>query len=162
MPQISPVAEYLRINKAIPKHDKYGCNFFSPEGLYLGRLTKTNVGNYKVISLNVMGDNLKPMYSKSVAYGQQYAYIKNSTVPLGISIAAVKTYMRKVFADFIEGKTKMEDYEKTLANKLNLIAVDESTGTCLYDINKPFMYNNKITNTECKKIKFSHFLHTIH
>ena len=48
MMKVSPIAEYLRVNKAIPKQDKYGCHFISPEGLYLGRLTKSVVNNYKV------------------------------------------------------------------------------------------------------------------
>ena len=151
--KISPIAEYLRINKAIPKHDKYSCHFISPEGLYLGRLTKSVVNNYKVISLETFGEGLKKMYTKSVAYGQQYVYVKNPASLLGISLAPIKTYMRKVFVDYIESKSTIEDTEKILSNKLDLIAVDESTNVGLYDIKLPFLYKTKLTNYQSNKLK---------
>ncbi len=153
MMKVSPIAEYLRVNKAIPKQDKYGCHFISPEGLYLGRLTKSVVNNYKVVTLETFGEGLKKMYTKSVAYGQQYVYIKNPSSPLGISLTPIKTYMRKVFVDFIESKNTIEDTEKTLANKLDLIAIDENTNVGLYDIKSPFLYKTKLTNYQSNKLK---------
>ena len=151
--KISPIAEYLRVNKAIQKHDKYGCHFISPEGLYLGRMTSAVVNNYKVISLDIFGEGMKKMFTKSIAYGQQYVYIKNAASPLGISLAPIKTYMRKVFVDFTDSKSTIEDTEKTLANKLDLIAVDESTNVGLYDIKPPFLYKTKLTNYQSNKLK---------
>ena len=150
---VSPIAEYLRINKAIPKQDKFGCHFISKEGLYLGRLTKAVVNNYRVITLDVLGEGLKKMYTKSVAIGQQYVYVKNSSSSLGVSIAPIKTYMRKVLVDFIEGKSIIEDSEKTLSNKLDLIAIDEATGVGLYDMDKPFLYKTKNLNNKTEKLK---------
>ena len=149
----SPIAEYLRINKAIPKHDKYGCHFISPEGLYLGRMTSAVVNNYKVLSLDIFGEGMKKMFTKSVAYGQQYAYVKNTSSHIGLSIVPIKTFMRKVFVDFLESKNTIEDTEKTLANKLDLIAVDEETNIGLYDIDMPFRYQAKLTNYQSNKLK---------
>ena len=162
MTKISPIAQYLRTNKAIAKHDKNGCDFISPEGLYLGRMTKMIVNNYRVISLNIFGEGLKKLYTQSTAVGQQYSYIVNKSSPIGISLVPVKTYMRKIFVDFIENTSKLEDSEKTLANKLDLIAIDERTGTGLFDVSKPFLYNTVITKTEDKKLKHPPFVHTIH
>ena len=73
MTKVSPIAEYLRINRAIPKHDKYGCHFISPEGLYLGLLKKTVVNNYRVITIETFGEGFKRMYNKSIAIGQRFA-----------------------------------------------------------------------------------------
>lgn len=151
--KISPIAEYLRINKAKAKKDKFGCHFVSPQGLYLGRMTKAIVNNYRVITLDVLGEGLKKMYTKSVALGQQYVYVKNSSSSLGISLAPIKTYMRKVVVDFVEGKSTIEDSEKTLSNKLDLIAIDEATGVGLYDMDKPFLYKTKIINNKTEKLK---------
>lgn len=153
MTKISPIAQYLRINRAIPKHDKFGCQFYSPEGLYLGRLTKAIVNNYRVITLAAFGEGLKRMYTKSVAIGQQYAYVKNNTAEAGLSIVPIKTYMRKAYVDFIEQKSCMEDSEKSLTNKLDLIAIDEKTGVGLYDTEKPFIFKNTITCKDLKKIQ---------
>ena len=86
MTTVSPIAEYLRTNHAIPKHDNYGCHFYSPEGLYLGRLTKAVVNNYKVINLETFGEGFKKMYTKSVAIGQQFIYLKNNSSPVISSI----------------------------------------------------------------------------
>ena len=159
--KVSPIAEYLRINKAIPKHDKYGCHFISQEGLYLGRLTKSVINNYKVITLETFGEGLKKMYTKSVAYGQQYAYVKNDSSPIGLSLLPVKTYMRKVFADFIERKSYVRDTEKTLSNKLNLIAVDENSGVGIYDTEKPFKYRTEVTLTKNNDITKNLNIHPI-
>ena len=104
MPKVSPIAQFLIKNQAIAKRDKNGCNFMSPEGLYLGRMTKTIVNNYRVISVNIFGEGLKKLYTKSIAVGQQYSYIVNQSAPLGISIVPVKSYIRKIFVDFIEQK----------------------------------------------------------
>jgi len=157
--KVSPIAQYLRINKAIPKHDKFGCHFYSPEGLYLGRLTKATINNYRVITLATFGEGLKRMYTKSLAIGQQYAYVKNDSDSIGVSIVPVKTYMRKVFVDFIEKKSCLEDSEKKLTNKLDLMAIDEKTGVGLYDTYKPFIYNTTVTknqNERLNKLKFSY------
>ena len=151
--KVSPIAEYLRINKAIPKHDEFGCNFVSPDGLYLGRLKKYIVNNYKIVSLDIIGEGMKKMYTKSVAYGQQFAYIKNTVSPIGLSLVPVKTFMRKVFVDFVEGKNTIEDTEKVLTNKLDLISVDEVTNVGLFDTELPFRYKTKLTNFQSNKLK---------
>lgn len=161
MTTVSPIAEYLRINKAIPKHDKFGTHFYSPEGLYLGRLTKSVVNNYKVINLETFGEGFKKMYTKSIAIGQQFAYIKNDSAPLGVSIVPVKTFMRKIFVNFIEKTSRLEDSEHTLCNNLNLIAIDEKTGVGLFDTEKPFTYKTKINNSQFNKLKYNRFMHTI-
>ena len=153
MTKVSPIAEYLRINKAIPKHDKYGCHFVSPEGLYLGRMTTAIVNNYKVFSLDIFGEGLKKMYSKSMAIGQQYGYIKNNSAPLGVSLMPIKTLMRKIFVDFINKTSHLEDSEKTLTNKLDLIAIDKSTSVGLYNTNKPFKYKKSTTHEEDNFLK---------
>ena len=153
MPSVTPIAQYLRINNARTMHDKYGCHFISPEGLYLARLTKAVVNNYKVITLETFGEGLKKMYTKSVAYGQQFVYLKNNRSPIGVSLVPIKTYMRKVFVDFIEGTNKLEDSEKTLVNKLDLIAVDEKTGVGLYDTDKSFKYNKITKNNQKNKLR---------
>ena len=160
--KIAPIAEYFRINKAISKQDKYGCHFVSPEGLYLGRLTKAIVNNYKVISLDIFGEGLKKMYTKSIAYGQQYIYVKNPSSPLGVSLVPIKTYLRKVFVDFVEGTNKIEDSEKTLNNKLDLVAIDENTNVGLYDIDKPFEYKTVIKNPQRNKLKKPLFKYKAH
>jgi hypothetical protein len=157
MTKISPIAQYLRTNKAIPKRDKFGCHFFSPEGLYLGRLTKAIVNNYRVITLATFGEGFKRMYTKSVAIGQQYAYVKNNSAELGISIVPIKTYMRRAFVDFIEEKSCVEDSEKTLTNNLDLIAIDNRLNVGLYDTEKPFNYKKDVTDKKLKQIKNLHF-----
>lgn len=159
MIKVSPIAEYLRVNKAIPKHDNYGCHFYSPEGLYLGRLTKAIVNNYRVINLETFGEGFKKMYTKSVAIGQQFCYLKNSSSPIGISLVPLKTYMRKIFVDFINQTSNLEDSERTLKNKLDLIAIDENTGTGLYDTNKPFLYSTFVNNVQLNKLKKTKFKH---
>ncbi len=162
MTKISPIAEYLRINKAHVKRDNYGCHFISEEGLYLGRLTKAVVNNYKVITLDTFGEGFKKMYTKSTAIGQQLAYIKNKQSPIGLSLVPIKTYMRKIFVDFIDKTSQLEDTEKTLTNKLDLIAVDEKYGVGLYDTDKPFNYHTIVNNSQFNKLKHQKFKHTIH
>lgn len=162
MTTVSPIAQYLRTNKAIAKRDKFGCHFISQEGLYLGRLTKEYVNNYRVISLNILGEGLKKLYSQSMAIGQQYSYITNKTSPIGVSLVPIKSYMRKIFVNYVEQTRSIEDSEKTLTNKLELLAIDEGTGVGLFDTNQPFLYKNKIINSECKKFKHPTFLPTIH
>ena len=161
MTKVSPIAEYLRINKAIPKRDKLGCHFYSPEGLYLGRLTKTVVNNYTVFNLETFGEGFKKMYTKSIAFGQQFIYLKNNDSKIGLSIVPIKTYMRKIFVDFLNRKGSLEDTERTLKNKLNLIAIDENTGVGLYDTDKPFIYKTQITNSKINILKHPKFKHTI-
>lgn len=159
MTKVSPIAEYLRINKATPKRDKNGCHFYSPEGLYLGRLTKAIVNNYRVINLETFGEGFKKMYTKSIAIGQQFGYLKNSSSPIGVSLVPIKTYMRKIFVDFINQTSNLEDSERTLKNKLDLIAIDEKTGTGLYDTNKPFIYSTSVNNVQFNKLKKTRFKH---
>ena len=153
MTKVSPIAEYLRINKAIPKRDKFGCNFFSPEGMYIGRLSKAHVNNYTVYNLSAFGEGLKTMYTKSIAFGHQLAYVANSGTEDGICITPLKTFMRKVFVDFINGTSEITDSERTLTNKLHLIDIDRKTGAGLFDIDEPFRYITTITNSEQKKLK---------
>ena len=162
MPKISPIAQYLRANHAIAKHDKNGCHFISPEGLYLGRLTKTVIDNYRVISLNTFGDGFKRLYSKSIAIGQQYAYLVNKKSPIGISLIPVKTFMRKIFVDYIERTSNLEDSQKTLTNQLNLVTLDEETGVGLYNTNSPFNFKTIITKTENKKLSNKQYIYTKH
>ena len=162
MPKISPIAQYLRANHAIAKHDKYGCHFISPEGLYLGKLTKAIVNNYRVYSLETYGEGLKKMYTKSIAIGQQYAYIKNQSAKFGVSLIPVKTFMRKIFVDMIEKTSDLVDTEKTLINKLNLIAIDEKTNVGLYDTEKPFKFYTKVTNKEFQHLKNTKNNLTVH
>lgn len=162
MASVSPIAEYLRINKAIPKHDKFGTHFYSPEGVYLGRLTKSYINNFRIISLKVFGEGMKTIYTKSIAYGQQYAYIKNTKSPLGLSLVPVKTYQRKIFVDFFERTSDLEDSEKKLENKLNLIALDETTGVGLFDTTRPFTYITKINKTKHDELKHPQYTHTTH
>lgn len=162
MTKVSPIAEFLRINKAIPKHDKFGCHFYSPEGLYLGRLTKAYVNNYRIINVETFGEGCKKMYTKSLALGHQFIYLKNNNSPIGVSLVPLKTYMRKIFVDFIERTSSLEDTERTLTNKLDLIALDETTSVGLYDTDKPFTYQTKITNSQFNKLKHPKFTHTIH
>ena len=162
MTKVSPIAQYLRINKAIPKHDKFGCHFISPEGLYLGRLTKGVINNYRVISLETFGEGLKKLYTKSIAYGQQYAYVKNISATFGVSLIPVKTYMRQIFVNFVDGKSYQEDTERNFCNKLELIATDEKTGVGLFDAEKPFLFKNIVTKSETKELKHPQFVHTIH
>ena len=161
MPNVSPIAEYLRINKAIPIRSKSGCHFYSPEGAYLGHITKTIVNNYKVVSLDTFGEGMKKLHSKSVAIGQLYAYVKNADSPIGISIIPVKTYARKIFVDFLERTFKMEDSTKSFTNNLDLMAIDEKTGVGLYDTEKPFNYKKVINRTDSGKIKHNRFKHTV-
>lgn len=161
MTKISPIAQFLRENHAIPKHDKNGCHFISPEGLYLGRLTKGVVNNYKVISLETFGEGLKKLYTKSIAYGQQYAYVKNISANLGVSLVPVKTYMRQVFVNFVDGNSFLKDTERNLCNKLELLATDEKTGVGLFDTDKPFIYKNFVSKSEAKALKHPQFVHTI-
>lgn len=161
MTKISPIAQYLRTNKAIAKHDKYGCHFISPEGLYLGRLSKSIINNYRVISLDVIGEGLKKLYSQSMALGQRYSYITNESSPIGVSIIPIKSYKRKIFVNYLENTSIIEDSERTLTNKLDLIAIDKNTGTGLFDTDKPFIYNNKIINSKCKNFKNRSYVHTI-
>ena len=153
MTKISPIAEYLRVNKAIPKHDKTGCHFISPEGMYLGRLTKFYVDNYKVIKTEIFGEGFKKMYAQTVAYGQRFIYTRNQSSPIGVSLVPIKTYMRKIFIDLYEGTSHVKDTEKSLDNKLNLLAIDENSGVGLYDVNKPFMYTNIVTNEKFEKLR---------
>lgn len=160
--KLSPIAKYLVENKAIAKHDKNGCHFISPEGLYLGRLTKTVVDNYRVISLCTFGDGLKRLYSKSVAIGQQYAYLVNKKSPIGISLVPVKTFMRKIFVDFIERTSNLEDSEKTLTNRLSLITLDKETGVGLYNSKTPLKFETTITKSENKKLSNRQFIYTKH
>ena len=159
MTSVSPIAEYLRVNKAIPKHDKFGTHFYSPEGLYLGRMTKAVVNNYKVINLETFGEGFKKMYTKSIAIGQQFIYLRNISSPAGISLVPIKTYMRKIFVDFINQTSSLEDTEKQLTNKLNLIAIDENTGVGLYDTDKPFTYKTTITNSQSNKLRKRQFVY---
>ena len=161
MPKISPIAEYLRVNNAISKRDKFGCHFVSPEGLYLGRLTKSVVNNYKVISLETFGEGFKKLYTKSIAIGQQFAYIKNNASPIGLSVIPVATYMRQIFVDFIEKKSFLKDQEKKLTNNLELIAIEENTNVGIYDTNKPFEFETKVTKAETEKLTKLKFEHTI-
>ena len=162
MTKVSPIAQYLRMNKAIPKHDKFGTHLYSSEGLYIGRLTKSIVNNYKVINLETFGEGFKKMYTKSIAVGQQFIYIKNNSSPLGISLVPIKTYMRKIFVNFVDQTSELKDSEKTLTNKLDLIAIDERTATGLYDTSKPFLFSSKITKEEVKQLKHTPFVHKIH
>lgn len=149
----SPIAQYLIENKPVFVKDKNILHFISKDGLYLGNLTKQIVNNYKVISLNILGEGLKKMYIKSVAYGQQFAYVKNASAPIGVSIIPVKTYMRKIFVDFINGTKELVDTEKNLSNKLDLVALDENTGVGLYDTEKPFLYSETIKLKNDEKLK---------
>ena len=157
--KISPIAEYLRINKAIPKHDKYGCHFISPEGLYLGRMTRTIINNYTVINLETFGEGFKKMFTKSIAFGQQFAYIKNIDSPLGLSLVPVRTIMRKIFVDFINSTKTIEDIEKTLSNKLDLIAIDKQTQTSIFDTKKPFEYKIDVNKSQQDKLVHSKFIY---
>ena len=128
----------------------------------MGRLTKTVVDNYRVISLNTFGDGFKRLYSKSVAIGQQYAYFVNKKSPIGISLIPVKTFMRKIYVDFIERKSNLEDSEKSLTNKLNLITIDNETGVGLYNTSAPFSFKTKITKTENKNLSNKQYIYTQH
>ena len=162
MPKVSPIAQFLRKNRAIAKQDRNGCHFISPDGLYLGRLTKTVVDNYRVISVHTFGEGFKRLYSKSVAIGQQYAYLVNKKSPIGISLIPVKTFMRKIYVDFVERKSNLEDSEKLLTNKLNLVTIDKETGVGLYNTSTPFNYKTTITKTENKKLNNKQYIYTQH
>ena len=100
------------------------------------------------------------MYTNSVAIGHQFAYIKNNSAPLGVSLLPVKTYMRKIFVDFINSESNLTDTERNLCNQLNLIAIDENTSVGLYDTQKPFKYTTKILNEAKRTLKHPIFKFT--
>lgn len=162
MPSVSPIAAYLRANNVIAKKDKLGCHFFSREGLYVGRLRKTYIDNYRLIVLDVFGAGFKKLYTKTVAYGHQYVYIKNNKAPLGVSIAPIKTYMRNIFVNFFEGTSRLEDTLRTLTNRLDLIAVDKNTQVGLYDTDLPLKYKDEKSNLVIKKLKHPMYTHIKH
>jgi hypothetical protein len=166
MPTISPItksptARYLIENNAIAKRDSRGCSFVTREGLYLGRLSCSTVENYKLFTLDIFAEGFKVLFRKTVAIGQNFAYIKNGKAPLGVSLLPVKTYKREVNVDFLNKTSKIKDTETSLDNKLDLIAVDENTGVGLYDTEEPFKYSNRVMTDSQEELKHSQYSFTL-
>ena len=82
--KISPIAEFLLKNKAIPKKTERNIvDFYTQNNEYLGSLTKENCNKGRFVSLTVFDKTLKPLYHKMVELLEPFEnkiYIAGETV----------------------------------------------------------------------------------
>ena len=150
---VSPIANYLKKNKAIPVRDKSGCHFFSPEGLYLGHLTKSTEGTHRIINLNIFGPDNKKLYSKQIVYSGKLIRAINYASPVGIVFVPIQTTINKIFVDFYNKITEITKKEISLKNQLDILAFHIETGAPLFHTPEPFSYDTDITFSRKKDIK---------
>ena len=143
MTKISPIAEFLTVNKARTIQDGNIKRFVSPEGLYLGCQYKSEQNGATAYSIEIY-NGFKKMFFQTTVIGQKLAYVANKKAELGVSLIPTHTYIFKAVMDFMENKNHLKQYTRELSSRLNLLAADEETGVGLYDVYGPFLYRDKL------------------
>lgn len=162
MTKVSPIASYLTQNKALTKREGNVWHFFNKQGLYLGRQIKIENNGATAYVREIYGEYFKKLFYECKAFIEHCVYIKDEFSPIGISILTVKSYKQTVSVDFLKNKIKSTQTEKELKNDKELIAIDRNTGTGIYDIQRPFIYDLKKTLDKTENLKQSlHIKHTI-
>ena len=155
MVKISPIAAYLTENHAVTKRQGNVWHFFSKEGLYLGKQIKLEQNGANAYIREIYGADFKKLFYECKVLGQNCVYIKDNKSPVGISILPVYSYVLTCIADFINNKFKSTQIESKLRNKLDMIALDQNVGVGIYNINRPFLYSEKVLQDVTKPLKKS-------
>ena len=122
--KISPIAEFLLKNKAIPKKTERNIvDFYTQNNEYLGSLTKGNCNKGRFVSLTVFDKTLKPLYHKMVELLEPFEnkiYIAGETVDNDRLINP--SFLRKITEiDFSKNLVKKTTVESKLKTKLKLM-----------------------------------------
>lgn len=154
MTKISPIAEYLTINKAITKRENRNIwHFFSPQGLYLGKQTKIEHGGVSIYIREVFGERLKRLFYESKTVGEQCAYYKEPKSKIGLGIIPVKSYVQSISVDYTTNKVHSVQIEKQLKNPMKLIAIECNTKAGVFEIPKPFVFSASKTLDRIENLK---------
>ena len=164
MAKISPIASYLTLNKAIPVRENANTwHFYSPEGLYLGRQYKAEQNGSVAYIREVYGEGLKKLFYECKVLAEKCVYFKFPQSPIGLGIIPTHLYTISHSVDFTKNTVKKEEKLRTIKNKLELIAIDENTNVGIYNIEKPFRFNDNIKTKEERELpKDQRIRHTIH
>ena len=152
MTKISPIAAFLRANKAITVKDGNVKRFVSPQGLYLGHQTKSEQNGATAYSIEIFA-GLKKMFFQTTVIGQKFAYVADSKSELGVSLVPTHTYVFKCVLDFINNTMNYKQTTRTLINDLKPIAVDEETGVGLFNTYRPFLYKETVNDEQTTPLK---------
>jgi hypothetical protein len=156
MSKVSPIAAYLTGNHAITKRQGNNVwHFFSKEGLYLGRQVKIEQNGANAYVREVYGEGLKKLFYECKVLGQKCTYYKDDKSPIGVNVLPVYSYVLTHSIDFINSKFRSVQVEKRLRNQMDLIAIEQNIGVGIYNIDRPFVYDEKKLLDETKEIKSS-------
>ena len=163
MTKISPIAEYLTRNNAISKREGNVWHFFSKDGLYLGRQVKIEDNTSTTYLREIYGEGFKKLFYECVVLIQKCVYYKDNKLPVGMGILPIQTNSLKHFIDFTTNKITNIERFKQIRNPMKLIALDDNTGVGLYEINKPFLFEEKTMKNEEVTLKRRYRIeHDIH
>ena len=164
MSKISPVAQYLTENKAITKRQGNNLwHFFSKEGMYIGRQLRLEQNGASAYVREIYGQGFKKLFYECKVLGQKCTYYKDDNSPVGINIAPVNSYLLTHFIDFTNNTFRSVQVEKRLTNRMDMIAIEPNVGVGIYNIDKPFVYEEKLLLDKTEELKKAmRVKHTIH
>ena len=153
MPSVSPiskslVAKYLTANRARSVRQGDVCHFLSPEGAYLGFQKKQDIGGVKFFTTSIVDGNFQPMYSKSVVIANHIEYVSDKNFKLGVSPVVISMAKKVFFLDYFKNVYSVLHTEHVLKNRMNLVAIDESSKVGLFRIERPYEYTGTCVSSK--------------
>ncbi len=155
MTKVSPIAQYLTANKALVKRQNNVWHFYTGEGMCIGRQEKLEKNGATAYIREIYGEGLKKLYYECKVIGQRCLYYKEDKSPIGISILPDYIYLLTYFIDYIKNKMRSVQIERKLKSPIELIAVEPNVNVGIYDIKKPFVYEEKTLLDKTEDLKKS-------
>ena len=137
MSKVSPIAEYLTVNKAITKRNGNVWRFFNKEGLYLGRQAKIEQNGATAYVREIFGEGFKTLFYECKLLAQKCVYYIDNNSPVGINIAVMDSMIQTHAINYLDNSFKFNQKETTLLNPRAVVAYDTNTGVGIFKINKP-------------------------
>jgi len=163
MSKVSPIAEFLTTNKAIPKRNGNIWRFYNKEGLYLGRQVQIQQNGATAYIREIFGEGLKTLFYECKLLAQKCVYYIDQKSPVGLNIAVTNTMLQTHAINYIDNTFKFTQKETALLSPKNVVAIDENTGVGIFHISKPFQYKTEITADKQSDLKRKDRIkHTIH
>ena len=153
MPKVSPIAEFLTTNKAIPKRNGNVWRFYTKEGLYIGRQVQIQQNGATAYIREIFGEGLKTLFYECKLLAQKCTYYIDKNSPVGMNIAVTDSIVQTHAINYLDNSFNFNQKETKLLNQRYVVAIDENTGVGIYNINKPFVYRTAITSKKESTIK---------
>ena len=162
MTKVSPIAEFLTANRAIPKRNGNVWRFYTKEGLYIGRQIKLEQNGASAYIREIFGEGMKRLFYECKVVAEHCFYYSDKNLPQGKGILSDRTYILTHFIDQVNNLVKSSQIERQLISPKSLVAIEENLMIGIFKVKKPYKYFEKCISDETSALpKNFQIKHTI-